>query len=406
MSRADSPLAGALIFVVGAQRSGTNWLQALLALHPQVAAIPSETALFSHGIAHLEERTQDGLVSSTKTGRTYVPRDVFLDAARDFCDTVFGTLRDALDPNASRLVERTPMHVRHLRLIADVYPDAKVVHLIRDGRDVALSLAAQSWGPSSVAAAAQEWVDAVSSARGARIAAYREVRHEALSADPAQVMADLFGWLGLDVDDALRAAVAARAPRAVNVTAGNPSTDIDKWRTSASADDLAAIEAVAGSLLRELRYTDAPPEAGAAAMPGRRRSWRERRRDGSAPTPASSTPAEDLQELVDVLLSGVQRADAERVARTLTERCVVLVNGREIFGEPSDALIAAVIDHRDLVQVRGAAYPDGSSTAVHLASRRPDGSEVLEAFVLVHEVSSGRFRKVIYHGPARAEPVP
>src|SRR5947208_2188830 len=155
MSRAESPLRGRMIFVVGARRSGTRWLQRILAAHPHVAWVPSESHLFSHGIAPLFELFQHSLRSSTTTGRVYVERAVALDGARDLCDAVLGGF---LDPGAERLVERTPLHVLHLDLISGIYPDAQVVHIIRDGRDVALSVAAQNWGPSGIKDAAAEWL--------------------------------------------------------------------------------------------------------------------------------------------------------------------------------------------------------------------------------------------------------
>src|SRR5215212_5800458 len=141
MSRADSPLAGRMIFNVGARRSGTLWLQRVVAAHPDVAAIPTESHLFSHGIAPLLERFHHGARSSPHLGALYVDREVLLDAAREFCDRIFGEL---LDPGKRYLAERTPLHVLHLDLIGSIYPDASYVHIIRDGRDVARSLVSQS----------------------------------------------------------------------------------------------------------------------------------------------------------------------------------------------------------------------------------------------------------------------
>ena len=45
-----------MIFNAGARRSGTYWLQRITCAHPAVAEVPSETYIFSHGIAPLMER--------------------------------------------------------------------------------------------------------------------------------------------------------------------------------------------------------------------------------------------------------------------------------------------------------------------------------------------------------------
>src|SRR5437588_5130521 len=78
----ESPLDGRMIFLVGARRSGTNWLQRTLATHPAIVSVPSETHLFSHGIAPLAERFHHGAPTSTHTGAMYVDRQRLLGALR------------------------------------------------------------------------------------------------------------------------------------------------------------------------------------------------------------------------------------------------------------------------------------------------------------------------------------
>ena len=129
MGRADSPLRERMIFNFGARRSGTFWLQRIVTAHPAVSAVPSETYLFSHGVSPLLERFQHSARSSPEVGAVYVDRDNLIDAVRDLCDTVFGQF---LEAGTERVAERTPHHAWHLGLIAEVYPDARFVHIIRD----------------------------------------------------------------------------------------------------------------------------------------------------------------------------------------------------------------------------------------------------------------------------------
>ena len=154
----------------------------MLTAHPLVADVPSETYLFTQGIKPLFERFHHGLLSSTTPGQLHVERRVLLDATRDFCDAV---LAPHLTPGARYLSERTPGHAEATDTIAAVYPDAHLIHIIRDGRDVARSLVSRDWGPDSIAVAAREWRDAIFAARsGAPAERYREVRYEDLLADP------------------------------------------------------------------------------------------------------------------------------------------------------------------------------------------------------------------------------
>ena len=202
MSRAESPLRGRMIFNVGSRRSGTFWLQRIVTAHPGVSAVGSETHLFSHGIAPLAERFHHAALGSAQVGSTFIERDALLDALRDFCDAVFAPM---IEPGRARLAERTPLHALHTGLIGDIYPDGRIVHIIRDGRDVVRSLLAQQWGPENVAEGAREWRAAIETARAGAgdSARYLEVRYEDLHADPATRISGLYHWLGLPVDDAI-----------------------------------------------------------------------------------------------------------------------------------------------------------------------------------------------------------
>src|SRR5690242_16990370 len=108
MNLTESPLFERMIFNVGARRSGTFWLQRIVTAHPDVAEIPSETSLFSHGIAPLMDRFHHGARSSPQVGVIYAPRDTLRDAIRLFTDTV---LAPYLTDHATHLAERTALHV-------------------------------------------------------------------------------------------------------------------------------------------------------------------------------------------------------------------------------------------------------------------------------------------------------
>ena len=96
-------------------------------------------------------------------------------------------------------------------LIAEVYPDARFVHIIRDGRDVARSIVAQPWGPATVKEAAKEWGDSVAAGRAAAPRTGRAPARSALRG-PARRTARrdrrLYAHIGLDggIDEALAAA--------------------------------------------------------------------------------------------------------------------------------------------------------------------------------------------------------
>ncbi len=245
-----------MIFCFGARRSGTYLLQRIVGAHPLVSQVPSETHLFSHGLAPLLERFRHEDPESLEVGSMYVERDLVVDAARDFCDSVFLT---RLEPGTERIVERTPLHALHAELIAEIYPDARFVHIIRDGRDVARSIASQPWGPDSVGAAAEEWRDCVAGGRAiAELPNYLELRYEDLLNEPRASVERIYAELEFEpTDDAVEAGLAALAER-VNLRPDSLRVGAGKWREIWSEAELAEFERVGGELLSELGYSPAP----------------------------------------------------------------------------------------------------------------------------------------------------
>lgn len=335
MSRANSELRGAMIFNVGARRSGTYWLQRIVTSHPEVSDVPSETHLLSHGISPLFERFHHGLRNSTQVGEVWIDRNALLDATRDFCDAVFLGHRE---PGASRIAERTPLHALHLGLIAELYPDARVVHIIRDGRDVARSITAQEWGPETIAAAAAEWRDTVMTARAAGIGpdSYRELRYEDLLADPENEIRDLFAWLGLSTDPRAVGEALAEASRKANLKRGSGSIGTDKWRDSFSQADREAFMTEAGTLLADLGYetqaeaaTAAPRKASTPSVTPRRSplaAVRHLLRRRPAATRADPDATWMLQKILDQVVAALIEGRPEELAELITPEAPVRVD--------------------------------------------------------------------------------
>jgi len=342
-----------MIFLVGARRSGTNWLQRIVTAHPAVAGVTTETYLFSRGIALLAERFQHGAAGSYTLAKIYMDRAAFLDATRDFCDQVFLGFAEVLGGGKEKLAERTPEHSQHLDLIGDVYPDARVAHIIRDGRDVARSLVSQGWGPQSIREAAEEWDLSVRRARtaGARLDHYHEVRYEELLADPATHVPLLYRGLDLDDSEATVRAALIEADVPYNVDRNMPTVAAGKWRDAFSDEDVAAFEGVAGPLLDELGYERAGPRpAGApvaqpAAVTLAKPSFAQRARGALGRGRALAKTARDplalgeIQTVVDAFLGAAGSARWDELTDLIdpTAQCRIVSAADEWQGRGEEA---------------------------------------------------------------------
>lgn len=273
------------VFLVGAPRSGTTWLQLLLSRHPQVATA-QETHLFDWYVDKLDyvwER-ESRMGSERPVGlRCLLTEERFRDLERGFAAGVLDAIAER-KPGSRLVLEKTPAHIEHWRSIQRLFPEARFVHLIRDPRAVVASLrrAASSWGrgwaPRSTLRGARIWQAAIAE-RDAMAAAlgdgYREQGYEDLRAQPASRLGELFAWLGLDADRALcAAAVAACTPDRLQDRgsksalpwdpAGEPAgfyrdADVESWRTELGRRDIRLIEAVNRAAMEALGYRPENP---------------------------------------------------------------------------------------------------------------------------------------------------
>jgi hypothetical protein len=237
------------VVILGAARSGTTWLHRMLSAHPDVAGTETgETWLFPD-IAPLW--TPDlGAVAG---------EDHLAAALRDFCDTLLAAMRDRARPGAAYVCEKTPATVWRLPMMARLYPDAYYVHVVRDGRDAALSMAESGFADGDLAAAARTWVDAVARVRGgaSELPNFREIRYEDLLAEPARLVAELWDWIGLPATEAATSALADRAGQRVTPLEPVGEIGTGKWR-SLDRRRRRKIHAVAGPMLAELGYPTDP----------------------------------------------------------------------------------------------------------------------------------------------------
>jgi hypothetical protein len=159
-----------------------------------------------------------------------------------------------------RYADKTPHYVSHLPRLAERFEEARFVHVVRDGRDVALSLLEVPWGPDSVEEAALQWRRRVLEGRAAGLGpdCYRELRYEALVADPERELRALVAWLDLPYD----AGMLAYASRPLVVPYPDhharltlpPTPGLRDWRRDMAPADVTRFEAIAGDALETLGY--------------------------------------------------------------------------------------------------------------------------------------------------------
>ena len=271
------PAGGPPVFVVGCGRSGSTLLRLMLDAHPDLA-VPGE----SHFIPELRRRFPDPVEPDTVTAALLrtphfrhwsVAETTVWERVRALDHPTFAGLVEAAflanadEHGARRWGDKTPAYVRSIPLLHGLWPDARFVHLIRDGRDVALSYLSLHWGPDTVWSAARKWRhDVTAGIRDGQplgTSRYLEVRYEDLVADTEETLRTICVFADLSFDRGMLDPAARRdhptlAPadgRAFHARSQEEvAAGARDWRTQMATEDVRRFEAVAGALLRDLRY--------------------------------------------------------------------------------------------------------------------------------------------------------
>jgi hypothetical protein len=292
LRRRPSPAGPPAPFIVGVGRSGTTLLRLMLDSHPELAIGP-ETGFAPEVVRACRKHraSPEELVDLIRAQRSW--GDFDLDEAE--LERRFAAA-DRLDAGAAlralyglyaegqgkpRWGDKTPAYVKRMPMIAGALPEARFIHVIRDGRDVAISRARRADEPATPERAAGTWKKRILRAReqAGRLDHYLEVRYEDLVTDTEATLRRVAELVELPWDEAMLAyheraeerlaeisrdlpAVGSKGERsgseraAAHALAKEPPKPerIAAWRRQMSRADRASYEAIAGDLLAVLGY--------------------------------------------------------------------------------------------------------------------------------------------------------
>jgi hypothetical protein len=302
-SGGSSPATGDPVFLVGPARSGTSLLYKILCMHPDatyvsnwLARFPTQTRLAA--LNRLPRRRpelqrkvwfgQDGANAYVYGRRRPLRERVFpmpvegepVFAACGIPDTgdpdepvsAGAALRAAVErisaaSGGSIFVNKRIANIRRIRFLAETFPDARFVSLVRDGRAVALSLSTVDWWPTHRVVwyggtptrwaaegrdpwelCARNWVEELDvmeeGLSGVAPSRVLRLTYEELIADPIRQLERIAGFGGFSADPGWRERIEALS---------FPNRN-DRWRTKLDAEALATIQRVQDVALKEHGY--------------------------------------------------------------------------------------------------------------------------------------------------------
>jgi Sulfotransferase family len=291
-----------IVVVGGAQRSGTTLFRNMLTAHPDLA-VPDESPFVTTIWDRLvRRRRQDDVELAWRLIRENArfrqwqldPRHVEPLLAerppRSYADLVrvlfaaYATSRGK--PHAG---DKTTGNALRFEWLASLFPRSRFIHVLRDPREVCMSLSVQPWHRGGIAEAAWEWMNDVRRARRAVVglsSRYLEVRYEDLVRQPEAELRRLCSWAELpfaremlDYADSEHVLLDAHHTH----SRGDLRPDLRRWERELAPADVALVEHMTGGLMEEVGYacvTDWPPmRVRLAARRQRLRRRSRRRRD-------------------------------------------------------------------------------------------------------------------------------
>ncbi len=294
MRRPEAP-----VFVVGVARSGTTLLSAMLSAHPRLDCGPESR--FYARYRHLDARARRRILDPQTWPRPAVDFIASLRNQGHPITELFGltlpeigtylggrqpstaamleslTVLHAQRRGKARWVEKTPRHLLMTDTLREGWPDARIVRIVRDPRDVALSLAGMPFAKASVVGNLVR-IDADDRASRERIEAdplAMTLRYEDLVTQPEPELRRVCDFIGEDYHPAMLDSRGGAADVAAehewwkaSVSGPLNTASVGRWRREMSADARRFAGLHLAAYLREHGYEDAEePRRRVAVVP-------------------------------------------------------------------------------------------------------------------------------------------
>jgi LPS sulfotransferase NodH len=270
------------VFIVGCPRSGTSFLYHLLLsaggfaeFHTQMNVYDVLAPIYGDlGVSKNKTAAMQEWLQSKAFERSGLNADSIKSKVLEECHSAGDFLRIIMDDVArtqgvDRWVDSTPTNVPHMMRIHHDFPDALFVHIIRDPRDVALSLDKRSWSrplpwdhANRLLAAGLYWEWIVRKARknGLSLGSkYIEIRYEHIVHEPRAALAQLADFLGHDLDyDHIQQTKVGSINKPLTSFKEDLQegrfTPVGRWKEKFPATKLAEFENLVGDYMQELGY--------------------------------------------------------------------------------------------------------------------------------------------------------
>lgn len=268
------------IFIIGHPRSGTTLLRDLLRSHPNITFpdeshfIPTYYRAYGDPTSERAARRLGAKLLTLIWVRRWeltIDPGYFADC-RTFRNVVLRLYEAWTNQEGKpRWGDKTPQYVSEIPTLRKIFPEAKFIHVIRDGRDVALSWVKYPHAEYNVFSVAENWKRLVTKGRsaGAKLSddEYLELHYERLISQTEEIMRRVCDFLNESYTSAVLLPHRLPARLLPNVFGQRSTPDVSraeivsansqKWKSKMSRNQCILFESIAGDVLADLGYETA-----------------------------------------------------------------------------------------------------------------------------------------------------
>ena len=271
-------------FVLGAQRSGTTMLRLMLNSHPKLS-VPHETVFITQfyrkldGYGDLTKRENQAALLNDIAAHPLVQRGGLVpdkDAVLAREPNAYAALVDAImttyagSRGKERWGDKTPYYTPDIDILNSIFPQAKFIQVLRDGRDVALSQRRIEWCTTNSFQLAQDWVwKTMTCHKVGRVLGpdrYLELRYEELVRDPEFSLRMACDFLGEKFDvqmlhyhETAKGIVPTESLKWHRNSVRPPdASKVFAWKNALPKSDRIIFEEIAGDTLEYFGYERGP----------------------------------------------------------------------------------------------------------------------------------------------------
>ena len=269
------------VFILGVPRSGTTLLRLLLNAHSKIA-ICGEIHFFDQ-VKEIQKRLPElnkdnleqffSLLNNTYSLQKLTRKDelfanvkkLLLKEEKISYEKFYLYLMQeyATLDNKKIIGEKTPQNIRYVNDIYKIFPNAKIIHIIRDPRAAIASMLKVDWTANDVIINTLKWkIDILFSQEYEKNPLnFKEIHYEDLIKFPEKTLKELCDFIGVEYEKAIldfhktAKQYIGNQPEKVNTFKPLSTDSLNKWKEQLSEEQIYIIEMLAGSYIQKLGYT-------------------------------------------------------------------------------------------------------------------------------------------------------